>query len=47
MAGVNFKNYAVLGVPTLYLLDRERIVLKKSAMVDELITIIGGYQENP
>jgi peroxiredoxin len=46
MAGVNFKNYAVLGVPTLYLLDREGIVVKKSAMVDELITIIEGYQEN-
>jgi peroxiredoxin len=46
MSGVNFKNYAVLGVPTLYLLDREGIVVKKSAMVDELITIIEGYQEN-
>jgi len=46
MAGVNFKNYAVMGVPTLYLLDREGIVVKKSAMVDELITIIEGYQEN-
>jgi peroxiredoxin len=40
MSGVNFKNYAVLGVPTLYLLDREGIVLKKSAMVDDLIKII-------
>jgi len=47
MAGVNFKNYAVLGVPTLYLLDREGIVVKKSAMVDELVQIIDEHQENP
>jgi peroxiredoxin len=40
MGGVNFKNYAVLGVPTLYLLDQEGTVVKKSAMVDELIRLI-------
>jgi len=42
MAGVNFKNYAVLGVPTLYLLHREGIVVKKSAIVDELLEAVGS-----
>ncbi len=37
LVGVNFKNYTVLGVPTLYLLDQEGIVLKKTAMVKELL----------
>ncbi|WP_320042989.1 redoxin domain-containing protein [uncultured Desulfobacter sp.] len=37
MDGVNFKNYGVLGVPTLFLIDRDGIILKKSAMVDEII----------
>ncbi len=40
MNGQNFSNYAVLGVPTLFLLDQEGTVLKKTAMVDELIEII-------
>jgi peroxiredoxin len=40
MAGVNFKNYAVLGVPTLYLLHREGIVVEKSAMVDEVLDAV-------
>ena len=35
--GVNFENYGVLGVPTLFLLDRDGIILKKSAMADEII----------
>jgi hypothetical protein len=30
MKGMNFKNYGVLGVPTLYLLDREGIIVKKA-----------------
>jgi len=47
MSGINFKNYAVLGVPTLYLLDQKGIVVKKSAMVDALIKVIEAYQENP
>jgi len=42
MSGVNFKNYAVLGVPTLYLLDEEGIVVKKSAMVDEVLEAVGS-----
>jgi hypothetical protein len=37
MDGENFDNYGVLGVPTLFLLDREGVVLKKSAVVKELI----------
>ncbi len=30
MNGVNFINYAVLGIPTLFLLDRDGIVLEKN-----------------
>jgi peroxiredoxin len=40
MGGMNFKNYTVLGVPTLYLLDQEGIVLKKTAMVQELLEAV-------
>jgi peroxiredoxin len=40
MAGKNFTNYGVLGVPTLFLLDQEGVVVKKTAMVDEVIQII-------
>ena len=32
MEGGNFRNYAVMGTPTLYLLDKKGVVLKKSAM---------------
>jgi peroxiredoxin len=42
MSGVNFKNYAVLGVPTLYLLDKDGVVVKKSAMVDEVLEAVGS-----
>lgn len=45
MAGQNFSNYGVLGVPTLFLLDRHGNVLKKTSMVDELILSIS--RENP
>jgi len=37
MAGTNFRNYAVMGIPTLYLLDKKGVVHKKSAMADEII----------
>ncbi len=40
MDGVNFNNYAVMGIPTLYLLDKKGIILKKSAMADEIIELI-------
>jgi peroxiredoxin len=41
MAGENFINYGVLGVPTLFLLDREGMVVKKAAMVDEVLNVVG------
>jgi len=44
MGGVNFKNYTVLGVPTLYLLDQEGIVLKKTAMVEEVLEAVKTRQ---
>jgi hypothetical protein len=37
MDGVNFINYGVLGVPTLYLLDKDGIVIEKTATVDDVI----------
>ncbi|MCD4722419.1 MAG: peroxiredoxin family protein [Desulfobacula sp.] len=40
MGGANFKNYAVLGVPTLYLLDKKGIVLEKTATVEDLLKAI-------
>jgi len=40
MNGVNFKNYGVLGIPTLFLLDKEGIVLEKTATVDDVIKAI-------
>jgi len=45
MAGENFTNYAVLGVPTLFLLDQDGVVIKKTAMVDELMKRID--KKNP
>ncbi|MCA1787777.1 MAG: peroxiredoxin family protein [Desulfobacteraceae bacterium] len=45
MSGVNFTNYGVLGVPTIFLLDQEGVILKKTAMVDEVIEIID--KKNP
>ena len=40
MLGKNFTNYGVLGVPTLFLLDKEGVVVKKTAVVDEVIKAI-------
>ncbi|MEA1967306.1 MAG: thioredoxin family protein, partial [Thermodesulfobacteriota bacterium] len=40
ISGENFNNYGVLGVPTLFLLDRDGVVIKKTAIVDELMNII-------
>jgi peroxiredoxin len=45
MPGENFTNFGVLGVPTLFLLDQQGVVIKKTAMVDELIEIID--KKNP
>jgi thiol-disulfide isomerase/thioredoxin len=36
MAGLNFKNYAVPGTPTLFLLDKKGVIVKKSASLSEL-----------
>jgi thiol-disulfide isomerase/thioredoxin len=36
--GVNFKNYAVTGTPTMFVLDSKGILLKKIATVKELLT---------
>jgi peroxiredoxin len=40
MDGENFTHYGVLGVPTLFLLDREGIILKKTATLDELLPVV-------
>jgi hypothetical protein len=45
MAGENFNNYGVLGVPTLFLLDQETMVVKKTAIVNELMTVLD--KKNP
>jgi peroxiredoxin len=45
MSGVNFSNYGVLGVPTLFLLGQEGTVLKKTAMVGEVLEKIVDLSE--
>ena len=37
MQGVNFKNYGVLGTPTMYVIDKEGIIVKKVGNVKELL----------
>lgn len=37
IGGVNFKNYGVLAVPTLFLLNREGIILQKTAMLNNVL----------
>jgi thiol-disulfide isomerase/thioredoxin len=37
MSGENFKNYAVIGTPTMYILDNKGIILKKIATIKELL----------
>ncbi len=39
-AGVNFKNYAVIGTPTMFLLDSKGIIIEKIATVEQLLTLI-------
>ena len=36
--GVNFKNYAVIGTPTMYILDKGGTIISKIATIDELLT---------
>jgi len=40
ITGENFVNYGVLGVPTLFLLDQKGIILKKTAMVNEVLNAL-------
>jgi len=37
MNGINFKNYAVLGTPTMYLLDSKGVILSKMATISEVL----------
>lgn len=41
--GVNFKNYGVLGTPTMFILDSKGIIIKKIATVDQLINWSKGH----
>jgi len=38
MNGINFKNYAVIGTPTLYLLDKKGFIIQKMSGIVELLT---------
>jgi thiol-disulfide isomerase/thioredoxin len=38
--GVNFKNYAVIGTPTMYLLDSKGVILFKMATISEVLDFI-------
>ncbi|MDI9311299.1 MAG: redoxin domain-containing protein [Limnohabitans sp.] len=38
--GENFKNYAIVGTPTLFLLDEKGIILKKLAKAEEVFEVI-------
>lgn len=40
MNGVNFKSYAIIGTPTMYLLDSKGMIVKKLATADELMISI-------
>jgi hypothetical protein len=40
MNGINFKNYAVLGTPTIYVLDSKGIILSKMATISEVLEFI-------
>lgn len=40
ITGENFVNYGVLGVPTLFLLDQKGIILKKTAMANEVLNAL-------
>lgn len=37
MKGINFKNYAVIGTPTMFVLDRKGMIIQKPAAVEELL----------
>jgi len=37
MNGINFKNYSVMGTPTMFLLDSKGIIIEKIATVEQLM----------
>jgi len=37
MDGINFENYAVIGTPTLFLIDKKGKVLQKMATISEVL----------
>jgi len=41
-AGVNFKNYAVMGTPTLFLVDNDGKIETKLASLEELLAMVQG-----
>jgi hypothetical protein len=43
MNGTNFKNYAITGTPTMYILDSKGSILKKIATVNELLDWATSY----
>ena len=40
MNGVNFKNYAIIGTPTIYALDSKGIILSKMATITEVLDFV-------
>ena len=40
MNGFNFKNYGVIGTPTMYLLDSKGIILSKMATITEVLEFV-------
>ena len=40
MNGVNFKNYGVIGTPTMYILDNKGIILSKMATISEVLEFV-------
>jgi hypothetical protein len=42
MNGINFKNYSVMGTPTMFLLDSKGIIVEKIATIEQLMKWKGG-----
>ena len=38
--GINFKNYAVIGTPTMYVLDKKGVILSKMATIAEVLDFV-------
>lgn len=41
MNSINFKNYGVIGTPTMYLIDKKGVILDKLSSIESLMKIIG------